>query len=181
MWLIVEAIESTDYDLRKYVCFLYIVFSILNRSVRASLQLRSMRGRQKIKCPWISSSRGRRESSLQYQELLPLVVPRSSPCSHLFALSCSLSSLRHLMLYFSCCFQTHLPGFVEQAEDLKSKGIQEVACISVNDAFVMAEWGKAQGTDGKVWTSLFFLSVMGNFCDNLHQATCWAHIFMFRE
>lgn len=55
-------------------------------------------------------------------------------------------------LVFVFGFQTHLPGFVQQAEDLKSKGIQEVACISVNDAFVMAAWGKEHGTDGKVWT-----------------------------
>uniref|UniRef100_A0A8C4I463 Peroxiredoxin-5 n=1 Tax=Dicentrarchus labrax TaxID=13489 RepID=A0A8C4I463_DICLA len=48
------------------------------------------------------------------------------------------------------CSKTHLPGFVQQAEDLKSKGVQEVACISVNDAFVMAAWGKEHGTDGKV-------------------------------
>nr|QIZ16778.1 peroxiredoxin 5 [Platichthys stellatus] len=48
------------------------------------------------------------------------------------------------------CSKTHLPGFVQQAEDLKSKGIQEVACISVNDAFVMAAWGKEHGADGKV-------------------------------
>uniref|UniRef100_A0A8C3GCM0 Peroxiredoxin-5 n=1 Tax=Cyclopterus lumpus TaxID=8103 RepID=A0A8C3GCM0_CYCLU len=49
------------------------------------------------------------------------------------------------------CSKTHLPGFVQQAEDLKGKGVQEVACISVNDAFVMAAWGKEHGTDGKVW------------------------------
>ncbi|XP_026184198.1 peroxiredoxin-5, mitochondrial [Mastacembelus armatus] len=48
------------------------------------------------------------------------------------------------------CSKTHLPGFVQQAGDLRSKGIQEVACISVNDAFVMAAWGKEHGTDGKV-------------------------------
>ncbi|XP_012683139.1 peroxiredoxin-5, mitochondrial [Clupea harengus] len=48
------------------------------------------------------------------------------------------------------CSKTHLPGFVEQAGQLKSKGIQEVACVSVNDAFVMAAWGKEHGTDGKV-------------------------------
>ncbi|KAL2094827.1 hypothetical protein ACEWY4_009546 [Coilia grayii] len=48
------------------------------------------------------------------------------------------------------CSKTHLPGFVEQAEQLRSKGIQEVACVSVNDAFVMAAWGKEHGTDGKV-------------------------------
>nr|QCI61226.1 peroxiredoxin-5 [Trachidermus fasciatus] len=48
------------------------------------------------------------------------------------------------------CSKTHLPGFVQQAEDLKGKGVQEVVCISVNDAFVMAAWGKEHGTDGKV-------------------------------
>lgn len=48
------------------------------------------------------------------------------------------------------CSKTHLPGFVQQAEDLKGKGIQEVACVSVNDAFVMAAWGKEHGADGKV-------------------------------
>ncbi|XP_072302661.1 peroxiredoxin-5, mitochondrial [Eucyclogobius newberryi] len=48
------------------------------------------------------------------------------------------------------CSKTHLPGFVQQAADLKGKGIQEIACISVNDAFVMAAWGKEHGADGKV-------------------------------
>ncbi|KAM3868593.1 peroxiredoxin-5, mitochondrial [Diretmus argenteus] len=48
------------------------------------------------------------------------------------------------------CSKTHLPGFVQQAEELRSKGMQEVACISVNDAFVMAAWGKEHGADGKV-------------------------------
>ena len=48
------------------------------------------------------------------------------------------------------CSQKHLPGFVEQASALKAKGVDTVACISVNDAFVMGAWGKAQGTDGKV-------------------------------
>ncbi|MEO9189796.1 MAG: peroxiredoxin [Acetobacteraceae bacterium] len=48
------------------------------------------------------------------------------------------------------CSQKHLPGFVEQASALKAKGVDTVACIAVNDAFVMGAWGKAQGTDGKV-------------------------------
>lgn len=55
-----------------------------------------------------------------------------------------------MVIYLSCCLQTHLPGFVQQAGDLKSKGVQEVACVSVNDAFVMAAWGKEHGADGKV-------------------------------
>ncbi|KAL4659995.1 peroxiredoxin-5, mitochondrial-like [Arapaima gigas] len=48
------------------------------------------------------------------------------------------------------CSKTHLPGFVQQAAQLRSKGMQEVACVSVNDTFVMAAWGRQHGTEGKV-------------------------------
>ncbi|CAL8267342.1 unnamed protein product [Merluccius merluccius] len=48
------------------------------------------------------------------------------------------------------CSKTHLPGFVQQAEELRTKGVQEIACIAVNDAFVMAAWGKEHGVEGKV-------------------------------
>ncbi|KAK0154605.1 Barrier-to-autointegration factor [Merluccius polli] len=47
------------------------------------------------------------------------------------------------------CSKTHLPGFVQQAEELRTKGVQEIACIAVNDAFVMAAWGKEHGVEGK--------------------------------
>ncbi len=40
------------------------------------------------------------------------------------------------------CSAKHLPGYVEKAEDLKAKGIDEIACTAVNDAFVMGAWGK---------------------------------------
>ena len=48
------------------------------------------------------------------------------------------------------CSAKHLPGFVEKAAQLKAKGVDTIACLSVNDAFVMGAWGKAQSTDGKV-------------------------------
>uniref|UniRef100_A0A8C9R5E0 Peroxiredoxin-5 n=1 Tax=Scleropages formosus TaxID=113540 RepID=A0A8C9R5E0_SCLFO len=62
------------------------------------------------------------------------------------------------------CSKTHLPGFVEQSKELRSKGIEEVACIAVNDAFVMAAWGKEHGTEGKVGSVLTPASfqVLGN-------------------
>ena len=48
------------------------------------------------------------------------------------------------------CSAKHLPGFVQHAEDFKAKGVDTVACISVNDAFVMGAWGKDQGTADNV-------------------------------
>src|SRR5262245_62444448 len=48
------------------------------------------------------------------------------------------------------CDAKHLPGFVEKAGDLRAKGVGTIACMAVNDAFVMKAWGKAQNTDGKV-------------------------------
>ncbi|QWC57926.1 redoxin family protein [Erythrobacter sp. 3-20A1M] len=43
------------------------------------------------------------------------------------------------------CSAKHLPGFVEKADELKAKGVDEIACTSVNDAFVMGAWNKADG------------------------------------
>jgi glutaredoxin/glutathione-dependent peroxiredoxin len=48
------------------------------------------------------------------------------------------------------CSAKHLPGFVQQADAIKAKGVDTIACIAVNDAFVMGAWGKDQGTAGKV-------------------------------
>lgn len=42
------------------------------------------------------------------------------------------------------CSDYHLPGFVIRSEELKAKGVDKVACIAVNDAFVMSAWGKSQ-------------------------------------
>jgi len=48
------------------------------------------------------------------------------------------------------CSAKHLPGFVNHADDLKKKGVEVIACLSVNDAFVMDAWGKAQNAGEKV-------------------------------
>ena len=49
--------------------------------------------------------------------------------------------------YTPTCSARHLPSFVEKASELKSKGIDEIACISVNDPFVMAAWNKSDGSE----------------------------------
>jgi glutaredoxin/glutathione-dependent peroxiredoxin len=48
------------------------------------------------------------------------------------------------------CSDFHLPGFVLRADDLKAKGVDTIACVSVNDPFVMGAWGKAEGTNGDI-------------------------------
>jgi peroxiredoxin (alkyl hydroperoxide reductase subunit C) len=48
------------------------------------------------------------------------------------------------------CSAKHLPGFVQYADELKAKGVDTIACIAVNDVFVMGAWGKDQGTAGKI-------------------------------
>jgi peroxiredoxin len=48
------------------------------------------------------------------------------------------------------CSAKHLPGFIQHAGDIKGKGVDEIACVSVNDAFVMGAWGESQGAADKV-------------------------------
>ena len=45
------------------------------------------------------------------------------------------------------CSARHLPSYVDKAGELKSKGVDEIACISVNDPFVMSAWGKHDGSE----------------------------------
>ena len=45
------------------------------------------------------------------------------------------------------CSLTHLPGFVVNADAIKAKGVDTIACMSVNDAFVMGAWGQAQNAE----------------------------------
>ena len=48
------------------------------------------------------------------------------------------------------CSAKHLPGFLENIDAMKAKGVDEVVCVAVNDAFVMAAWARDQGADGRV-------------------------------
>src|SRR5690606_24280245 len=48
------------------------------------------------------------------------------------------------------CHAKHLPGFVEKADAIRAKGVSDIFCLAVNDAFVMDAWGKAGSAGGKV-------------------------------
>ncbi len=48
------------------------------------------------------------------------------------------------------CSAKHLPGFVSKADEIKAKGVDTIACVSVNDAFVMDAWGKDKGAGDKL-------------------------------
>ena len=48
------------------------------------------------------------------------------------------------------CSRDHLPGFIEKAGEISAKGVATIACMAVNDAFVMGAWGKQAGADDKV-------------------------------
>ena len=52
--------------------------------------------------------------------------------------------------YTPVCSTQHLPGFVEDADRLRAGGVAAIACISVNDPFVMSAWGKEHGVGDKV-------------------------------
>jgi peroxiredoxin len=48
------------------------------------------------------------------------------------------------------CSAKHLPSYLQKSEDLKAKGVAEIWCVAVNDAFVMAAWGRDQQAIGKI-------------------------------
>jgi peroxiredoxin len=48
------------------------------------------------------------------------------------------------------CSLKHVPGFVDLADDMRSRGVDTIACMAVNDVFVMHAWGKDQGVDDKI-------------------------------
>ena len=48
------------------------------------------------------------------------------------------------------CSNQHLPGYIEHADEIRAKGVDEIICMSVNDAFVMGAWAKDRGAGDKV-------------------------------
>ena len=52
--------------------------------------------------------------------------------------------------FTSICSKLHLPGYVGNADKIKSKGIEKIFCLSVNDPFVMNAWGEANNAGGKI-------------------------------
>lgn len=52
--------------------------------------------------------------------------------------------------YTPTCHKAHMPGFVERVDELKAKGIDAVVCTAVNDIFVLTNWAKDTGSDGKI-------------------------------
>ena len=52
--------------------------------------------------------------------------------------------------YTPVCSTAHLPGYIKEADKLKAEGVAEIACIAVNDPFVLSAWGKEHGATGKV-------------------------------
>jgi peroxiredoxin len=48
------------------------------------------------------------------------------------------------------CSRTHLPGYVERADDLLARGVDRIVCVAVNDAYVMDAWGQAHGAGNKI-------------------------------
>ena len=67
------------------------------------------------------------------------------------------------------CSKIHLPGYVQGADDLKAKGVDLIACVAVNDAWVMDAWAKDQGVGDKILMiadgSAAFTTAMGREVD----------------
>lgn len=79
------------------------------------------------------------------------------------------------------CSLKHLPGFVEKYDELKAKGVDTIACVGVNDAFVMDAWGKSIDVGDKILLladgSAIFTKVhsLSSLCGDSLRASLHAH------
>jgi len=62
----------------------------------------------------------------------------------------TIALLPYLVPFTPTCSAKHVPGYVENATAFKAAGVDEIWCLSVNDAFVMGAWARDQKTSGKV-------------------------------
>ena len=74
------------------------------------------------------------------------------------------------------CDAKHLPGFVEKAADIKKKGVATIACLSVNDAFVMKAWGKARTPTARstCWPTATASTPRRSASSSTRPASAWA-------
>ncbi|XP_013187343.1 peroxiredoxin-5, mitochondrial [Amyelois transitella] len=113
--------------------------------------------------------------------MAPIKVGDSLPSADLFEDSpankvnvCELTSGKKVVLFAvpgaftPGCSKTHLPGYVQNADKLKSEGVAEIVCVSVNDPYVMAAWGAQHNTKGKI---RMLADPSGNFIKKLELGT----------
>lgn len=88
-------------------------------------------------------------ASLDCLRLLLVVIWQATVCPHDLCF-CKVVLIGVPGAFTPTCSLKHLPGFLEKADELKSKGVDTIACVAVNDAFVMDAWSKSVGTDDKI-------------------------------
>ena len=75
--------------------------------------------------------------------------------------------------FTSTCSRTHLPGFLEHAEAIKARGVDTVACVSVNDVHVMEAWASSAGASGRI---MFLADGNGDFAKAIGLDTDLSHV-----
>ena len=68
------------------------------------------------------------------------------------------------------CSLKHLPGFVEKYDELKAKGVDTIACVGVNDAFVMDAWGKSIDVGDKILLLADGSAIFTKVCLLIHES-----------
>ena len=93
--------------------------------------------------------------SIQIGDVLPQIKVHENTPSTAHDIAALFSGKRGILFavpgaFTPGCSLTHLPGYIKNYDQLREAGFDLIACVSVNDAFVMSAWGEAQGAEGKV-------------------------------